>query len=220
MKRNNKGQFQKGNGLIDITGQQFGRLTAIKQVGYNNNNGAKWLCKCVCGNTIVTYSSALRRGVSKSCGCLNQELRLSRKKHGMHKTKLYSAWSHMKQRCFNPKCKSYENYGGRGITVCKEWTDSFEAFRDWAFDNGYSEELTLDRIDNNGNYTPDNCRWASMAVQERNKRNNHYVTFNGEMMTMSECARKAGVSRNSLNHRIQRKNMTADEAVADILANA
>lgn len=210
-----KGRFQKGHGLIDITGQKFNRLTAIKPVGYTNNNGSKWLFRCDCGNECIKDSSAVRRGVCKSCGCLNQELRLARHTHGMHKTKLYSAWMHMKQRCLNPNCKSYKHYGGRGITVCPEWLSNFESFRDWALANGYAEDLTLDRIDNDGNYEPSNCRWVSMKVQESNKRNNHYVTYKGEKITLSECARRLGLTPNQFRYRHIVKGLSIDEISQD-----
>ena len=216
MSKNEKGQFNRGHGLIDITGQKFGRLTAIKYVDYTNNNGSRWLFKCDCGKEIVTTSSSVRRGRTKSCGCYNQELRKNRIKHGMFNTKMYCAWVHMRQRCNNPKCKSYQDYGGRGITVCEEW-NTFINFYDWAMANGYEESLTLDRIDNDENYEPDNCRWVSMSVQENNKRNNHFVEYRGQRMTISQCARAANVSRNALNYRLM-MGMTADEAVDAIMA--
>lgn len=208
------GRFEKGHGLIDITGQRFGRLTAIECVGSNGRSSARWIFKCDCGNTTITESTSVRRGVTKSCGCLNQELRKSRAKHGMIGTAPYNAWIHMRQRCNNPRCKEYRNYGERGISICPEW-DTFEEFWKWSKANGYKPGLTIDRIDNNGNYEPSNCRWVTMEVQENNKRNNHFILFNGEKMTISQCARKANVSRNSLNWRLM-KGMSADEAVTDI----
>lgn len=215
MKGPNQTSFKRGHGLIDITGKRFGRLTAIRYVDYTNSNGSRWLFACDCGKQIITHSSMVRRGVTKSCGCLNQELRKSRAKHGQIKTPLYNAWVHMRQRCNNPKCKEYRNYGARGIGICKEW-DEFEAFYEWANANGYCDGLTIDRIDNDGDYTPQNCRWVTMLVQENNKRNNHFIVYGGERMTVSQCAKKANVSRNSLHYWMIVKNMSADEAVDKI----
>ena len=214
----NTGRFQKGHGLIDITGQRFGRLTAVRYYDYTNNNGSRWLFRCDCGRDVVAYSSLVRQGRTKSCGCLNQELRKGRARHGMVGTPVYNAWLHMRQRCNNQACPEYRNYGARGISVCPEW-DDFSAFYDWSMQNGYRKGLTIDRIDNDGNYSPDNCRWATMLTQENNKRNNHFVTYRGQRMTVSQCARAAGVSRNSLNYRLGR-GMTADEAVDSILQGA
>ena len=211
----NKTSFKRGHGLIDITGQKFGRLTAIKYVDYTDNNGSKWLFRCECGNDIITNSSAVRKGRTKSCGCLNQELRKSRAKHGQIGKPMYTAWVHMRQRCNNPKCKEYRNYGARGIKVCEEWSE-FINFYNWSMENGYEEGLTIDRINNEGDYTPDNCRWVTMLVQENNKRNNHYIIYDGERMTLSQCAKKANVSRNSLYYWTCVKSMTAEEAIENI----
>lgn len=214
-KKPNSGSFKKGHGLIDISGQRFGRLTAVRYHDYTNNNGSRWLFRCDCGNEIVAYSSLVRSGRTKSCGCLNQELRKSRARHGMVGTPIHNAWLHMRQRCNNPNSREFKNYGGRGIKVCPEW-DDFKEFYSWSVENGYREGLTIDRINNDGNYEPDNCRWVTMLVQENNKRNNHFVTYKGERMTVSQCARRANVSRNKLFYRMSKWNMSADEAVESI----
>ena len=215
MSKNSKGQFEKGHGLIDITGQKYNRLTAIKRVG-SNNMGSTWLFQCDCGNQIVTGSNNVRKGRTKSCGCYNQELRKSRIKHGMFNTRLYVAWSHMRQRCNNPSNKEYRNYGARGISICEEW-DEFINFYNWAMANGYEKTLTIDRIDNDGNYEPNNCRWVTMAVQESNKRTNHYIEFNGEKMTMSQCAKMNGVSINAFRYHVCNLGYSPEEAVESIL---
>lgn len=210
--------FIANNTLIDITGMKFNRLTALEYMG-QGSSGARWKFRCDCGNEIVTAGYHVRKGRTKSCGCWNEENKHDRYKiHGMHKTRLYSAWSHMKQRCLNPSCKEYENYGGRGILICKDWIDNFENFREWAMNNGYSETLTLDRIDNNKGYSPDNCRWVSMLVQENNKRNNHYYLFKGQPKTLSQIAREYSISRNALYYRVNVKGMDLENAV-DVLAN-
>lgn len=156
--------------LIDLTGKRFGRLTVIERYGTVDGHAA-WKCKCDCGNKTVVNGKWLRAGKTTSCGCYHKELLAKRSKtHGMTKTRLYSIWHDMKNRCFYQKDKSFEDYGGRGITVCEEWKNSFESFRDWSLLNGYSDNLTIDRINNDGNYDPSNCRWVTMKEQCSNRR--------------------------------------------------
>lgn len=163
-----------GRKAIDLTGQRFGRLTIIERAGGLSGKSAKWLCRCDCGNEKVTTRQKLIRGDVQSCGCLQREyMQNGNVIHGGYKTRLYSIWHHMKYRCNNPNAPKYPLYGGRGITVCDEWINSFPAFRDWALDNGYDDNLTLDRIDNNKGYNPNNCRWATSSDQNRNRRPYH-----------------------------------------------
>ena len=184
--------------LIDLTGQTFGRLTVIERRG-NQNAHATWLCSCSCGRMVVVASGSLRHGTTLSCGCLHRDKQTT---HGLSKTQLYSVWCSIKDKCKNITHESYINYGGRGISYCKEWED-FLPFYEWAINNGYKKGLTIDRIDVNGDYTPSNCRWVTMQAQQRNKRNNRLITYKGEAHCVSEWAEITGINRNTINSRLR-----------------
>lgn len=160
----------------DMSGQKFGKLTVLKRSGTQAGRCATWLCACDCGNEVVARGSSLRSGRTTNCGCYHSELMKAKlTKHDGSRSKLYKVWTSMKQRCLNHKDANYHHYGGRGIKVCDEWMNDFQSFHDWAMANGYDEtsprgQCTLDRIDNNGNYCPENCRWTTMSVQNRNQR--------------------------------------------------
>ena len=164
---------------IDMTGQTFGKLKVIAESHerYIMTNGKEvvWICKCECGKIVHIRGSQLRNGHHKSCGCFKGEYcRKTQLRHGWSGTHLHSIWSSMKQRCNNPNDPKYSDYGGRGISVCKEWNDSFETFKNWAIANGYEDgkghDCSIDRVDNDGNYEPGNCRWTTAKVQANNQR--------------------------------------------------
>lgn len=180
--------------IKDITGQKYGMLTVIKQAPRKDKK-IKWICKCECGNETIVSSGDLKNGHTKSCGCLKL-------KHGKRNTRIYKIWQSMKNRCYYENDICYQNYGGRGITICKEWLDDFQVFYEWAIANGYQENLTIDRIDTNGNYEPTNCRWATMKEQQNNRTTNKLITFNGETKTMKQWAEFVGIPYRRLQDRI------------------
>lgn len=187
----------------DISNQRFGRLVAIRPNG-KQGSGYKWLCKCDCGNEITTKSSSLLRGLTKSCGCLRKDTTSKRfTKHNGRFEHLYTIYCSMKSRCQNSKNEHYKFYGGKGIKVCDEWKTDYSNFREWALKNGYSPELSIDRIDVNGNYEPNNCRWVTKQEQANNKTNNDFIEYQGEIHTIAEWARIKGLSYYSLYQRIK-----------------
>lgn len=189
--------------FIDLTGQRFGRLVAIKRAT-NIKKRTMWECKCDCGRTKVVDAHSLRLGHTKSCGCLGLEmLEKGRTKHGLYKTKLYGHFEKMIDRCENKNHNNYKNYGGRGIAICDEWRHNFKAFYDWSMTNGFREGLSIDRIDNDKGYSPDNCRWATQKEQMNNIRNNRRITYSGKTHTLSEWSEITGIGKSCLNSRIQ-----------------
>ena len=181
--------------------QKFGRLTVIAEAGKDRHKKRLVRCKCDCGNEVVVNYRSLKTGNTTSCGCFHKEVIRSARTHGMTRSKLYNTWRAMKDRCLNPKATNFPNYGGRGITVCDEWLDS-EKFINWALRNGYEDGLTLDRIDNNGPYCPENCRWVSRLTQSNNKRNNRLLEFNRKIATVTEWARITGISEKTIRGRL------------------
>lgn len=197
------------NNFKDLTGQKFGRLTAVKFVGQSAEKRALWECLCDCGNTIIVPGKSLRTGNTKSCGCLNIETATNRivslnHKHGGSHSRLFKRWTGMLARCNNPHAVNYKDYGGRGIKVCEEWR-SFEAFRDWAMSAGFDEKLSIDRIDPNGDYCPENCRWVNASAQANNRRSTRKITFNGETKSLSEWARKYKKDPSNLHGRTEKE---------------
>lgn len=189
----------------DLVGQRFGRLTVISELSERQNGHILWSCRCDCGKQIKVNSCNLISGKSKSCGCVNKEKLLKRlTTHGCTHTKLHQVWEQIKARCYCSTNKSYKNYGYRGISMCNEWKCDFSLFRDWALSSGYKKGLTIDRINNDGNYEPTNCRWVNRNVQNNNKRNNIRVTEGGETKNLKQWCSLLGLNYSTIKARVQR----------------
>lgn len=179
--------------IKDMTGQRFGKLTVIELAEKDKRGECKWLCKCDCGNTKIVYGYHLRKGHTVSCGCVMRTQHIT---HHESKTRLYRIWQKVRNRCDNPRCDKYEYYGGRGITYCSEW-NNYEVFRKWALENGYKDNLTIERIDVNRNYEPSNCTWIPQTEQLKNTRRTIRLTWNGETHTIREWSQILGKSYKS-----------------------
>jgi len=194
--------------MLDIKGEKYNKLTAVKPVYKNKSRTWYWLFECECGKEKICNATEVRRGKIKSCGCLtlnhNKDGEYTRK-HRMSSTRIYSIYKGIKRRCYSNNSQDYQYYGGRGITMCDEWLgkDGFVNFYKWSERNGYNEDLTIDRIDVNKGYSPSNCRWTTRLGQGSNKRNNRYLTLNDETHTFSEWCRMKGFSKSLLEHRLQ-----------------
>lgn len=190
--------------FIDLTGQRFGRLTVVERAENSKSGKARWVCRCDCGETIIAFAYNLKRGNTQSCGCWQKvQASISNRSHGESKTRLYKIWKGVMKRCYNPNASSFVHYGGRGIFVCEEWRRSFVKFREWAIAAGYTDSLTIDRVDVNGPYSPENCRWATMTEQCNNRTSNHTVTFKGETHTLKEWETITGVKWGTIWARLQ-----------------
>jgi len=191
---------------IDLTGQRFGRLIVTGLHEDPNDDKLKWDCVCDCGNRKVVYGAHLRYGKVKSCGCLKAENDAPHP-DSFYNQRLYGVWCGMLQRCSDKGHSSFHNYGGRGIAVCDEWRN-YEVFRSWAYANGYDENhdstsCTLDRIDVNSDYCPENCRWVDRKTQSRNTRRNFLVEYKGELLSATDVAEREGIKANTLLKRLK-----------------
>lgn len=194
--------------FVDLSGAQFGKLTVTVRIGSNKAGSAIWDCLCDCGSSVKVATSSLKNGNTKSCGCLKMEKLISRSTtHGLSgghgkNTRLYRVWLHMRCRCLSKTAQDFKYYGGRGIKICAAWA-KYENFHAWAVGNGYAENLTLDRKDNNGDYEPCNCRWATRKQQSRNTRQNRIISFGGDKKTVGEWAEITGLG-STLRMRLHR----------------
>ena len=189
---------------VDITGRRFGRWTVIRDSGQRSNSRVLWECRCDCGTVKLMSSNHLLKGRSLSCGCLRNELSLKKHtSHGLSKQKIYRIWAGMIARCYCQKQSNYQNYGGRGISVCDEWHSNFCSFYEWSMKNGYKEDLTIERIDVNGDYCPDNCKWIPRSEQCNNTRQSHFITIDGKTLTIKQWSKKIGMSDKVIRCRLR-----------------
>jgi hypothetical protein len=190
--------MKKGNYI----GDEYGELTVIEFVGAVKGSGV-YKCKCTCGNTKEFFLSNLRMGRTKSCGCRRDES-VSKKlrKHGDRHTRLYQIWTNIKSRCTNPNTSSYKYYGDKGIGISDEWKDDYSKFKEWSLENGYDEKMTIDRVDNNGGYYPDNCRWTDRITQSRNRDCAWYITIDGITKHAKDWCKEYGVNYKTAHNRL------------------
>lgn len=210
--------------MNDLSGKKYGRLSVIRQDGYHvfpsGKRKSKWLCVCDCGNVVSVVGSDLIASHTQSCGCMRRDMATNLKlSHGNSNTRLYRIWTGIKNRCYNPKQDNYAYYGGKGVTVCDEWIQSFDAFYDWAINNGYHESLTIDRIDVSGNYCPENCRWITAEEQSLNRTDNLVISFNGKSQTLKEWSKEVGIAYSCLLYRID-SGWSIDKALTTPSRNA
>lgn len=192
--------------LKDLTGKKFGQLTVLYKLHNYSKKRVHWLCACACGSLTEVRSDHLVNNKIISCGC-------NRIKHSKYKTRLYKIYNHMITRCYNEHVPQYKYYGGRGIVVCDEWKDSFLVFYDWAINNGYQDNLSIDRINTNGEYGPSNCKWSTAKQQQRNRRNTKYVTYRGETKPLADWCELLNLNRDTVYDRIYRRNWPIEKAL-------
>ena len=195
----------------DLRGFKFGRLLVIERAPAETNKNSYWRCVCDCGNETIVSRVNLRNGNTQSCGCYAKEIAKSpqrigkivskRTKHGGVGTPLYAVWAGIKARVGNPNAANYERYGGRGIRICPEWKNDFQSFQKWSMENGYKKGLSIDRIDNNGDYCPENCRWVDGKTQMRNRCVSKIASYHGLEKTIAEWAEISGLPYNTVWHR-------------------
>lgn len=202
----------------NLTGQKFGHLTVLEKAGSDPKRAEwRWLCKCECGNLTIVPSYRLRHGEVTSCGCHQYDRNFCSKK-AKNYPRLYRIYRGMKTRCTNPKYPYWDRYGGRGISICDEW-QKFDNFCDWALSSGYEEDkrypaLSIDRIDVDRGYSPDNCRWATATQQANNTSRNHLISAFGKTMTIAEWSRETGIKDKTIYHRVAEYGWTPEEAVS------
>jgi hypothetical protein len=199
--------------FIDITGNKYNRLTVIKRIGTSNNGQVRWLCQCDCGNYTEVSGGNLKNGSVKSCGCIVTENNKKRATHNMTNTRLYYIWCDIKNRCTNQNLECYKNYGGRGIEVCNEWKNNFLNFYNWAMQNDYQKNLTIDRINNDGNYEPNNCRWVTMQKQSYNRRDSYMITINNKTKCLAEWCKIYKIPYLTVYMRITKRGMKPYDAL-------
>lgn len=199
--------------FIDLTGNKYGRLTVIDRAENSKDGRARWNCICDCGNATIVAARNLKSGSVKSCGCMSSRLQPTTKTHGDSTTKLYEKWCSMMNRCNNPNHPHYKDYGGRGIKVCEEW-HNYSNFKKWVLNTRDNENLTIDRIDVNGDYCPENCRWATAKEQANNRRSNLIYVYNGESHNLNEWCEILGLNYYNVHNRIYKLKWTFEKAIS------
>ncbi len=204
----------------DLSGNRYDMLYVIRRVDNSSDGYVQYLCQCDCGNYKIIKADNLRNGNTHSCGCLKKKMMAEKQfKHGSsggrhgQSTRLYRIWRGMLSRCYTKSATEYDRYGGRGISVCDDWRYDYCSFMDWAMSNGYSDDLTIDRINNDSDYSPDNCRWVPFEKQLLNKSNNRLLSFNGQIKTITEWANEYNIDRRLLGSRIDRYGWPIDKAL-------
>ena len=196
-----------------MIGNKYGRLEVLSYINTDKHRNKVYLCKCECGNTTITTADSLKKGHTRSCGCLQKE-KVST--HHKSNTRLYKVWMDMRGRCNYKKGHDYKHYGCRGIKVCDDWMHDFQTFYDWAIKSGYKEapkgECTLDRIDVNGDYCPENCRWVDRKIQANNRTDNRVITYNNESHTLAEWSEILGVKYPTLAARLNKYKWPVEQA--------
>lgn len=192
--------------MMDRSGKRYGRLVALEPSEVRRYKSGHteviWRCQCDCGNETNVSSGRLASGMTRSCGCLRKDTNVERNTtHAMSRTKLYRVWGSIKDRCYRQSCAGYKNYGARGIEMDIGWKNDFTTFHDWAMANGYADGLTIERKDVNGNYEPSNCEFIPKSLQSKNRRNCHYISYNGETKTLSEWSRQYHIDRECLRNK-------------------
>lgn len=210
--------------FIDMTGWKMwehgvprSHWTVITRAENSSTGKVRWVCECDCNerNVQIVQANHLREGSSLQCSkCAHKITGESNSTHRETESRLYYIWCSMKSRCNRPTDDAYERYGGRGISVCTEWMNSFESFRNWSLDNGYQEDLSIERVNNDGNYCPENCRWATAIEQANNRRSNRILTYNNETHTLAEWSRLTGLDRHVITDRIDKFNWSIEKALA------
>lgn len=196
--------------MNDLTWRRFGRLVVVSVAGELKGRMTRWLCRCDCGKTKLASGADLLTKHTRSCGCLHSEtarktIVSTNKTHGKTHTRLFSIWTNMRTRCYNVRNKTYQWYGKRGIKICDEWRDNFQAFYDWAIENGYKQNLSIDRINNDGDYCPENCRWTTTKAQMRNtSKTVNFTTSDGVTKCLSDWAKFLGITNSAFLKRVDR----------------
>lgn len=219
----NRDSFGKFTTFSDsLVGKKYGKLTVIKPAGKSKCGARLWQCRCDCGNEVVVQTAQLNNGRKTNCGCVQRENfvknisplahKANKKYKNSSSSRIYNCWQGMIHRCENLSDEFFASYGGRGIKVCEEW-HNFDTFADWAMSNGYADNLTIDRINVDGNYCPENCRWATNKEQANNKRNTKYFEYEGKLNTLSQLAETFGVPYKRLYERVMKQNWDIERAL-------